>query len=417
MTKFQHIFLVPMLMALTISLFSWPTAFAADCGDMYVWDVTSQMCMPYPMPNMPMSMAMLSGDLFGTRIWETGTRGRDAYAGPDWVMGDIGTSVGDRQYINLDVMATAEKWLFPDRGYPLLLQIGEENQQGVPFVDAQHPHSSPIMGLTLSDTIALENGKDNLKVFFAPRGESTDGPIAFMHRITAEVNPDVPLGHHVGQDVGHISSTVIGASLRLDSTIFEASTFHGAEPDPEAVNLPLGKPDSFALRLIEEFSPAWTGMISAARVDSPEPNEPDVLFETRYSASAYAKSELGDGWTFHDSLIYGLINQYDHVSALSSFTEEFLFAGDRPRIWGRVELLERTGAELEISDSNHPEWVAAFTVGYTERLVSFEGADLGVGGSVTKDLLPGDFIGAYGFNPWSGKIFLQLSGSKMWNLL
>src|SRR5262249_45983389 len=161
-----------------------------------------------------------------------------------------------------DYMGTFERWTFPDRGYPELLQIGETDENGVPFIDAQHPHSSPIMGLTLSDTIRLETSreKDYLKFFFAPRGESTDGPIAFMHRPSGMANPDAPLGHHVGQDVGHISSTVIGASLKLGETRIEASTFNGTEPEPDKVDLPLGPPNSYAVRLIEEFSPAVAAM-------------------------------------------------------------------------------------------------------------------------------------------------------------
>ncbi|MDR3608595.1 MAG: hypothetical protein P4M08_14625 [Oligoflexia bacterium] len=397
----------------------------AGCSEMSVWDPAMGMCMPYPMAGMPMSMAMLHGNVFGTRIWEEGPRGRDAYASTSMVMGDLGTSIGDRHYLNVDVMATAEKWTFPDQGYPQFLQIGETNQQGVPFIDAQHPHSSPIMGLTLSDTIALGADRNYLKVFFAPRGEATDGPVAFMHRVTGMANPDVPLGHHIGQDVGHISSTVIGASIKLDKTRIELSTYHGAEPEPENVDLPIGVPDSVSVRLIEDLFPGWSAMVSAARVDSPEPDQPSVLFENRYSASVYSQVSFGAEWSFYNTLIYGAVTQYDSAPVLSSFGEEFLLKGDRPRIWGRFEVLQRTSAELEIPGALHPndgQWVAAATLGYTHRMASIhfdeqgDGIELGLGGSVTKDFVPGDFIGAYGGNPWSGKIFLQLGGMQMWGM-
>lgn len=169
------------------------------CGQMAVWDVDTGMCEGFPMEGRTMTMLMLHGNLFGSRVWESGLRGRDAWAGPDMVMADLGTTVGDRHYLNVDLMLTAEKWLFPEAGYPLLMQIGESNTAGVPFIDAQHPHSSPIMGLTFSDTIALGAGKEHLKMFFAPRGEATDGPIAFM----------------------------LGASLQLGDDRFEASAYNG----------------------------------------------------------------------------------------------------------------------------------------------------------------------------------------------
>lgn len=389
------------------------------CGEMSVWDPDVGMCMPYPMEGMPMKMVMLHGNAFGVRIWQQGPRGQNDWASPNMVMLDMGSTLGSHHYLNLDLMATAERWTFPYRGYPLLLQIGENNSQGIPFIDAQHPHSSPIMGLTLSDTISFGEDRNYLKVFFAPRGEATDGPLAFMHRITGMVNPDAPLGHHVGQDVGHISSTVIGASLKLGNTYLEASTYHGAEPEPDAVNLPLNTPDSVSFRLMNSFTPTFFGMISVAHVNSPEPDEPAISFENRYSASTYWQKPLSTEWTFYNTLIYGLITQYDHADFLSSFTEEFLFFGKRPRIWGRFEALQRTPFELAINDQPNPNsgrWVGAVTIGYSHRILFWEGAELDLGGSVTKAFLLSNFIGAYGGNPWTGKIFLQLGGMHMWGV-
>jgi hypothetical protein len=406
------------LLTLALLLLVSPAvSFADNCDEMSVFDPAMGMCMPYPMADMPMKMIMVHGNAFGTRIWEQGPRAQDAWASTNMVMGDFGTSLSAHHYLNLDIMLTAEKWTIPDNGYPLLLQIGEDKSNGQPFIDAQHPHSSPIMGLTLSDTMSFGDMKDknNLKVFFAPRGEATDGPIAFMHRITGMVNPDAPLGHHIGQDVGHITSTVIGGSLKLNTTHIEASTYHGTEPNPESVDLPIGKPDSFSFRLIQDFSPDFSGMISFARVNAPESDQPDIQFENRYSASLYRKRQLNPEWIYYNTVIYGVITQYDHARSLQSFTDEFLFQGPRPRIWARIEILQRTPAELGISATNTPDWVTALTVGYTHKIANWHEVELGLGGSVTKDLLPDDFISAYAGNPWSGKIFLQLRGMKMWD--
>jgi hypothetical protein len=360
------------------------------------------------------------GNIFGTQIWEDGPRGRDNLVSTSMVMTDLGKSVGDIHYLNVDLMLTAEKWTVPESGYPLLLQIGERNSNGVPYLDAQHPHSSPVMGLTFSDTISLEHHQDYLKLFFAPRGESTDGPVAFMHRITGmQVNPDAPLGHHIGQDVGHISSTVIGGSLKLGNSRIELSTYHGREPDPNAVNLPFGNPDSVSARFIEELTPNFIAMISAARVQSPEDDESLSAFETRFSTSVYFHKILSETLTFDDALIYGLVNQYDHANSLSSFTEEFLFRGPHPRIFGRIEVLERTPNELEIANLSNPnsgEWVAAFTAGYSHQIAHYDDVELNLGGSITKYVLPENYLPTYGSNPWSGKIFLELSGMTMVDL-
>jgi hypothetical protein len=388
---------------------------------METWDIAMGMCMPIPMGNMPMRMLMVRGNAFGVGVEETGPRGRSAIASPNMVMADLGTSIGAIHYVNLDFMGTIERWTIPYSGYPELLQIGEASSNGVLFLDGQHPHNSPVMGLTLSDTIRFdENRENNLKLFFAPRGESTDGPIAFMHRVTGMVNPDAPLGHHVGQDVGHISSTVLGASLKAGGFQFEASTFNGTEPEPDAIDLPLGKLNSFSLRLIKEFSPSLTAMASIAFVRNPEPDDATITSLCRYSASIYFQHSISEEWKFYNAFIFGDITKYDYASELASFGEEFLFSGEHSKYWGRLEILQRTPAELEIETAGLPNdgvWVGALTLGYTRALAHWSLLELGVGGSLTMDFIPNAFSSAYGSaTPLAAKAFFQLSGMKMWDL-
>jgi hypothetical protein len=406
-----------------------PSAYAdGNCNHMEVWDYPMSMCMPLAMAGMPMKMIMVHGNSFFTQTFEEGPRGQNAFSIPDMLMVDAGSSVGDRQYLAVDFMGTVEKWTLPKNGYPELLQIGEEREDGSPFLDDQHPHSSPVMGLTFSDTVSLpgflsgdsEDGRKNhAKIWFAPRGESTDGPIAFMHRPTGMVNPDAPLGHHIGQDVGHISSTVLGVSMRLARTTVEVSAFHGAEPNPEAVDLPMGTIDSYAARVTEQFARHFFAMASAAYVKSPEPSEPQLDHIWRYSASAYGDASISEGWTLHETLIWGLINNYDQASSLNSFANEFWLNKDAYNFWGRLEVLQRTPRELAITstdDINRGRWVTAATLGYTQRLAQWEAAELGLGVSVTKDFLPAEFESTYGGDPLTAKIFLQMSGMKMWEM-
>lgn len=229
------------------------------------------------------------------------------------------------------------------------------------------------------------------------------------------INPDAPLGHHIGQDVGHISSSVVGASLRLDSTIIEASTFYGKEPEPTKVDLPIGTPNSYAARLIQEMGD-FTAMISFANVHNPHEDHHGDL--QRYSGSVYLKKNLTPTWNFNNSFIFGLIKNYDHTSSLTSWGEEFLFNHGPANIWGRVEILQRTANELRVasSDEDKPEWVTAMTLGYTHEVYQIQEANLRIGAAITRDVLPGKFRKDYGGDPWSAKVFLQLSGMKMWDL-
>ena len=399
-----------------------PVTLSPSCGEMEVRDIDMGMCMPLATEGMPMRMLMLRFNSFLLQTVEEGPRGRKALSLPDMFMLDAGSSFGNRHYVNLDLMGTFERWTFPRDGTPELLQIGEENSDHQPFLDAQHPHSTPVMGLTLSDTYSLGHGKtghgkDHAKIWFAPRGQSTDGPIAFMHRATGIVNPDAPLGHHIGQDVGHITSTVVGASLNVQSTTLELSTFNGTEPEPTQIDLPLGPLNSFAGRLTYVFTPQTFAMASAAFVQDPEPHDSESDHVWRYSTSLYEETPFQNGWTLQNVLIWGLINRYDHAAALNSLGEEFALQKGNKTIWGRLEYLQRTPAELRIESSspNDPRWVTALTLGYTRKIARLDFGALSIGASVTKDLLPPAYRPAYAGDPLALRVSVNVSGMKMWD--
>jgi hypothetical protein len=400
------------MMALLFVFITAAQAQPVECSHMEVWDYTTAMCQPLPMKGMPMRMLMWHGNSFFTQIWQEGRRGENAFAVPNMFMLDMGSSLGDRHYINWEVMGTVERWTFPKRGYPEFLQIGEEDEDHRPYLDAQHPHSSPIMGLTLSDTIAI-GGRDFIKIWFAPRGSSTDGPVPFMHRPTGMVNPDAPLGHHIGQDAGHISSTVIGAEARLNSSTLEVSSFHGQEPEPAHVDLPMGTPDSFAARFTQQFTPNTYAMASFAYVQNPEPHDSDLKKIWRYSASLYDDRKLSSGWSVSQAWIWGVINGYDEASALTSLAQETWLRKGPCGFWNRFEVLQRTAEELDVGLSQDRQWVTALTLGYTHELHKWENAELALGLSLGKDFLPARWRSAYGGDPLTGKVFVQLSGMGM----
>lgn len=391
---------------------------AKDCTKDQVWDHSMGSCRQLAMLNMPMAMWMVHANAFLVQTASQGPRGYDYFAAPNILMLEGGKSAGDRHYLDVNLMLTLERWTFPKSGYPETFQIGEKNENEQPYIDAQHPHSSPIMGLTLSDTIRLGEGTDYLRLFIAPRGQATEGPTAFMHRPTGMINPDAPLGHHIGQDVSHITSTVVGSSLGLGKTVFEISAFNGTEPEPAKVDLPVGPLNSYAGRIIYQFSEDVTLMASGAFVKDPEPHDPTLEKVTRYTLSSSVQHGFDSGWMLHNTFIYGLIHNYDHIGSLRSLLYEFwLHSSDSPsNFWGRIEVLERTGSQLGItvgSDLSTPKWISAVTAGYTYDLVKFESSKVSLGGSITKSIAATEFKDAYGGDPLSGKIFIQIGGMKM----
>lgn len=390
------------------------------CGAGEAWDSGMAMCMPKP--DAGESTTVLSGhyNAFGVFSSLQGPRGVDQFAAPNWFMLDAGRRVGARQFINVELMGTAELWTYPWHGYPELLQVGEERRDDSPYVDAQHPHSSPIMGLTLSDTISITDTR-SLRLSFAPRGESTDGPVAYVHRASARNNPDAPLGHHVGQDVGHITSTVLAAALTAGQWIIEASAFNGAEPEPMHVNLPLGPLNSSALRLDYAASPDHRFMASVAQVDQSDPAYPGTSSATRLSASAYDKFVLGGRWHVDHSFIVGSIRRHPSGPVLTSFLDEVTAERGPSVLWGRFEVLQRLASELEIpgtppgSPSDDKRWVSELTVGYTHWLRERGSFDFAIGTSVTADVVPSAWSAEYGSRvPLTARIIVQVRGAGRW---
>jgi len=380
-------------------------------------DLSTGICVLLPAHNLESENSMIHGNLFLVGISQEGPRGDDRFAAPNMLMFDYKKNYKSSHALGINLMLTVEKWTFPKEGYPELFQIGEKNDEGVPYIDAQHPHSSPIMGLTFSDTYRWDDSsKDHVKFFFAPRGQSTEGPIAFMHRNTGMNNPDAPLGHHIGQDIGHITSTVLGTSLHLGTHSLEVSAFHGEEPAPDVVNLTMGALNSGAIRLGHQFGKKTLGLISFAYVQDPEPDEPEISFYRRYSASFYCEWDTGTLWKAYNTFIYGRVENYDLIPGLNSFVEEFSFTNMPMTAWGRIEVLERAPQQLLITstDPTDATWITATTLGYTHHLTRWSDLDLQAGISVTKYFIPSSFTDAYGTDPWAGKLFLQFSGMKMY---
>jgi hypothetical protein len=396
---------------------------AWDCSSDEFWNAQTGQCERRPGGD-DFQTLMVHGNGFAVGSTEGGPRGVHKFAAPNWLMGMWSGQLTPSQVLTADVMLTAERWTFPQNGYPELLQIGETRSDGLAYIDGQHPHSSPIMGLTLSDTISVGENGQLLKISVAPRGQATEGPVAFMHRPTGVVNPDAPLGHHIGQDVAHVSSTVIAAAFYLNDNIFEVSGFHGGDPEPYKTNLPLGPVNSAAARWTKQIRPDLMAMISFSyvKIDSSDESlaeqknshrdEFGLTSEQRTSASLYYHRPLG-AWNFGNTFIFGELDTKGQTSTQISFLDELTFEKDAHAFWGRLEALQRVPIQLNLNLTGVC-WVEALTLGYTFRALRFEGLDLKAGVSGTLDFLPSDFRVAYGDLPVTGRVFLQISGMKMW---
>lgn len=385
------------------------------------WDNSMNMCMPKG--NTTLS---LHGTQYLIGLSGEGPRGRTAFSAPNMFMLTFQKRISKCDTIKVTWMGTTDKWTIPKRGTPELLQTGEANQDAVPYIDAQHPHTSPVMGLTVAEVHCFgKEGKDTFTISFAPRGEATAGPQAFMHRESAEGNPNAPLGHHL-QDVFHIMSTVIAGKLEKGKWIIEGSVFSGKEPSPSEVDLKMGKIDSSGTRVEYKVNKnikvggSVASVLENHRVPvgaTPEPPARSTLIAAWVNTSNTFKS----GAALSTSAIYG--QGTEESKTLHSFLQEATLKFgklQKNHVFSRFEILQRTPEQLEIEvvgDSRNPEWVKALTVGYERKIKTTKNADFYTGGSYTKSYVPTQFQAAYGGGSLnSGEIHLRIVFNKSWKL-
>jgi hypothetical protein len=149
---------------------------------------------------MPMHMTMAGGwmlmlhyTLHGGYDWQGNTpRGDDRAIGLGWVMGMATHALGGG-YFTARAMLSPEAFLVGERGYPLLLQSGEE-VNGVALFDRQHPHDL-FMETAVMYAHAITRGVA-AEIYAAPSGEPALGPVAFPHRPFALYDMAATLGHH-----------------------------------------------------------------------------------------------------------------------------------------------------------------------------------------------------------------------------
>ena len=198
-------------------------------------------------------------------------RGSRRFTSINWVMGMashplLGGEVELRSMLSLEPATAGGA-----TAIPILLQSGE-TYGGKPLHDRQHPHDF-FMEVAALYRHALAGGF-GLELYGAPAGEPALGPTAFMHRLSAMLNPFPPIGHH-WQDSTHISFPVLTAGLYNRWLKLEGSTFHGREPDENRWDFDLGALDSWSARLSANPTSSTSLQISYGYLHSPEAIRPD----------------------------------------------------------------------------------------------------------------------------------------------
>ena len=287
-------------------------------------------------------------------------------------------------------------------GYPLLFQTGETADGSTPLIDRQHPHNL-LMEAALTYSLDLSR-VSSLYLYAGPAGEPALGPPAFMHRLSAEDNPEAPLTHH-WLDSTHISYGVVTVGYTLGAFKVEASAFNGHEPDQHRWDVELGALDSYAARLSFNPTPAWSLQVSSGHLVSPEQLQPGVNIN-RTTASASYNAPLGVWWqtTFAWGHIAPAVGPATNGWLLESAAQPL----PRQTVFGRLERVDKD--ELFLPGEalyGQTFTVNKLTLGYIYDLARWQSIRFGIGGLVSTYWFPSVLDGSYGSHPNSFMVFVR----------
>lgn len=354
--------------------------------------------------------AMIHGVAFGQYDDQGSDRGDRQLGIVDWEMLMLMRRVGTGM-LHLHGMASLEPATIGAKGYPLLLQTGE-SYKGEPLHDRQHPHDFVMeLAAMFQQPVARDLA---IELYGGVAGEPALGPVAFMHRPSAQNDPLSPLGHH-WQDATHISYGVVTTGVYSRLWKLEGSWFNGREPDENRWNLDLRRLDSYSGRVTvnptgrTSFS-AWYGFLA-----SPEGLRPDESVH-RYGASAQYAGQGIRGGAWGTTLLWGA-NEHGGRAENSALAESNLEIGLRNALFGRIEYVRKSAEDLALALPPARQFdLASIVGGYVREIASIPGGSIGVGGRVSVNFIPAGLESYYGTRTPAGiDLYVRVRPKRMTN--
>ena len=349
---------------------------------------------------------MAHGVIFADYNQQGGSRGAGKAESVNWAMLMEQHKLGGGTILFRE-MFSAESLTAPHPGFPELFQTGE-TYHGEPLVDHQHPHNV-FSELALDYTHPLAD-KISWLFYGAAVGEPALGPVAYIHRASADELPMAPLSHHL-HDSTHISFGVLTTGLVISRLKVEGSVFNGREPDERRYAIEFAPLDSWSTRLSVAPSRNWTAQYSYGRLEHPEALEPGS--QRRQTASVeYVRPLAGKlNGTWATSLIWGRVHkEADNHNLNGYLLESTLNFMAKNYAFSRLELVDKD--ELFPDNPLAPSYrIGAYTFGGARDLVQSKLWQLALGADLTFYSTPAGLNANYGTDPVSFQIFLRVRPS------
>src|SRR5579864_5330872 len=349
-------------------------------------------------------MFMQDGIVYAEFNHQGGPRGGDDFVAPNWWMGMASRDTSRGRFTFTSMFSLDPATVGKD-GSREIFQAGEA-LNGRPLIDRQHPHDF-FMQLAAVWRLPV-TASTGFTIAGGPVGEPALGPVAFMHRASADDNPTAPLSHHTF-DSTHIAFGVVTAAIDHGPFVLEGSVFNGREPDEDRWEVDFGRLDSVSSRLWFRPNEEWEFQVSTGHLTSPEQLEPGNIERTTASAS-WTQRNAADISSV--TVGYGR-NDTDHGARQAVFVEGARHVGPNT-VYGRFEGLQvetallRTDLVLEGPLADVKDAVFAYTVGGVRDVLQIHGFEGGFGADVTFYGVPTALQPAYSTHPVSFHVFFRL---------
>jgi hypothetical protein len=358
---------------------------------------------------------MVHGFVFGQYDKQGGARGESQAGSLNWGMFMASHELAGGRF-QARTMLSLDPWTVTPRGYPLLLQSGEE-YRGEPLHDRQHPHDLFMeLGALYERPITQHVG---IEAYVAPSGEPALGPVAFMHRPSAMDVPFAPITHH-WQDATHISFGVVTLGLFTHEWKVEGSLFNGREPDDSRWNFDPIKLDSYSGRVSYNPTAHWALSAGYGFLKSPEALNPSESIH-RATASAMYGAALGADGQLATTFVWGANKNSAHPDLSHAALLESEAILDRSNtLIGRIEYVQKSAEDLALTipalgfGPDQSFNVSAVSLGYIREIAKLRGATFGLGAMGTMDMVPSPLAITYGSRtPLGGVVFVRLRPARV----
>jgi hypothetical protein len=277
-------------------------------------------------------------------------------------------------------------------GYPLLLATGETADGTHHLVDRQHPHD---LFMELAATYSYNLSKTtSLFIYGGLPGEPALGPPAFMHRTSGVDNPEAPISHH-WLDSTHITFGVVTVGAVINDWKLEASAFRGREPDQYRYDIERPTLDSFAGRVSWNPTRELSMQVSYGHIVSPEQLEP-LVNEDRITASAIYTTPFGDGHLWSTTAAWG------HKMMAGQNLDAYLIESsailkNNVTLFMRAERVDENELTHDVIGLEGKTFtVVKVSAGGIYDFWRTDHAKFGLGGLVSRYVLPGELKAEYG---------------------